>query len=643
MKNLYNIYIAALALSLLGVSSCVKEYAGDDNIAEDQGSVFINMEIQNGATTTKATTYSLQEGILGDAEYVVDKLRLYVFNSDGSLDKMVVVSDLGADHIIQQTVEVSKDTSKELYFIANEPSALTTSLDIITSAQELEDIEFTIAETMNKGFNGDATFSKDDYLLPMTATYSVKNAAIDLSIYLSLTRAVARVDLYLDKSSELSSRSVELDESSSFIVDGLTYTSKLFAGDVAAAQDVEDGLVVASSQVSLQEVNSTKSSAQRVLSFYLAERTYDYADPNTNILIEVAGLKESGVTVENKSVVLGDLGNLSQINRNYVYQIYGSYNGTEIVGDTFEIVDWQDVVVDGEIEGVMIAVDGEVAMDWLLNGNTYTSKTISFGSNKAISFYLPTSVINDDSGIPDCEFTLYEFEDMSAGASYDLKSIGLTNNYIYATSWVESATIYFTSPQSGYLQFVYCPAKVNYKIQNYPIRIKSDNVTTQMKAVYDNGYIPADSLSDDWAMRAPGGVVFAKRGEAKHPLSTPDILYRDDDGYYRGEYATTADEAMNYCTSTFGPDWYAPSYSDLIEIAAMYDMLGVSYRFQNNGSAEGSGELTESRYWSSSASTAYQGSYWSADFMSREYMGDNLMERRDGSQSYFVRCLMDLQ
>lgn len=650
MKNLYKIYktLGLLTLGLLGLVGCQSDINVDDTLASE-GSVIITMEIYNDVTATKATTYALQEGVLGGAEYVVDNLRIFVFGSDGTLEANQVFGSLAADHIIQQEIVVSKDSSKEIYFVANEPAALTTTLEAITSAEELLEIDVDIADVLNNnGFNADASFTSADFLLPMTATYSVLNAMIDLNIYVSLTRAVARVDLYLDKDSSLSSREVTLDSGTEFTVDGVTYTSSLFPTAVGAPTDLQS-LKVASSDITLGAVAANRSTAQRVLSFYVAERTYDYSDDSTSeINIAIDGLEEDGTDLKtSKSVTLGDGvdSSLTQITRNYIYQIYGTYYSDvqEIVTNEFKIVDWTDVYIDAEIEGVMIAVDGEVAMDWLLNGNSYASKTISFGSNKPISFYLPVSVSSDDDNVPNYEFALYEFADMSAGKSYDLKKIALSNSYIYATTWIESATIHFTSAQTGYFEFVYCPAKVNYKIQSYPIRIKSDNVTTQMKAVYDNGYIPASSLSDDWASRAPGGVVFAKRGYAKHPLTTPEILYRDDDGYYRGEYATTGDEATNYCTETFGPDWYAPSHADMLELAELYDMFGVSYRFQNNGSAEGSGQLTESIYWSSSASASYPGEYWCADFMKRDYMNVDLMDRREGTNSYFVRCAMDLQ
>ncbi len=606
-----------------------------DGITE---SVVITMDLYSGSTATRSTsTYALQEGVLGDAEYIIDRLRVYVFASDGSLDQMAFYDNLNADNLVRQTIEVPKDLSKELYFVANEPTEVTTLLEGITSAEELQDIEFTMAEAMNSGFNGAATFSASDFLVPMTSKYSVLNAMADLNIYVGLVRAVARVDLYLKKSDSAASRTVELDASTALVASGVSGESNLFAGDVEASSTTYN-VSTQSSAVTLYS-----NIYQRVFSVYTTERTYNYADASSNITIEVDGILESDVRVDSKSVTLGDAGNLTQINRNSVYQIYGSYNGTEIVADNLTIMEWEDVEVDGEIEGVTMAVDSQVAMDWLLNGNTYSSKIISFGSSKSISFYLPVAVSGVDDATPDYEFTLFEFEDMSAGKSYNLKEIALTNNYIFATSWIESATLHFTSSQSGYLEFVYTPVKVSYKLQSYPIRIKSDNVTKQMKAVYDNGYLPASLLSDDWAKRAAGGVVFAKRGEAKHPLTTPEILDRDDDGYYRGEHQITGAEGDNYCSDTFGEGWYTPSYSDMQEIASMYDMLGVSYRFQNNGSVEGSGELTESRYWTSSASSSYTGWYWTADFMSREYMIENLMERRDGAESYFVRCVMDLQ
>ncbi len=655
MKNLYKIYktLGLLSLGLLGLVGCQSDINVDDTLA-NEGSVIITMEIYNDVTATKATTYAIQEGVLGGAEYVVDNLRIFVFSSDGTLETNDVFTSLAADHIIQQEIVVPKDISKEIYFVANEPAALTSKLNEITSSEELLEIDVNIANVLNdinkdisNGFNAAASFTSEDFLLPMTASYSVLNAMIDLDIYVGLTRAVARVDLYLDKDSSLSSREVTLDEDTEFTVDGVTYTSSLFPGTIGAASsdDLIEDLTVASSDITLGAVASNRSTAQRVLSFYVAERTYDSA---SEITIAIKGLEEDDVDIEtSKSVTLGDGvdSSLTQITRNYIYQIFGTYysDKQEIVTNEFKITDWTDVYIDAEIEGVMVAVDSEVAMDWLLNGNSYTSKTISFGSNKAISFYLPVSVSSDDDNVPDYEFALYEFADMSAGKSYDLKEIALSNSYIHATTWIESATIHFTSAQSGYFEFVYSPAMVNYKIQSYPIRIKSDNVIKQMKAVYDNGYLPASRLSDDWASRAPGGVIFAKRGFANHPLTTPEILYRDDDGYYRGEHSATAAEGTQYCIEQFGEDWYMPSTADIQEIAELYNMLGVSYRFQNNGSAENSGLLTASTYWTSTESSSSPGDYWSADFMSRVYMVDNLLTRYSGEQTHFVRCVMDLQ
>ncbi|MFI3281528.1 MAG: hypothetical protein R3Y44_06105 [Rikenellaceae bacterium] len=602
-------------------------------IYEDQQSVFITMELYSG-TSRSTSSYALQDGVLGEAEYIIDHLRVYVFASDGTLDKMEIYENLNANHLVNQTIEVPKDLSKELYFVANEPAQLSDDLDQITSSDELKEIEFTIADQMNEIHNGAATFSSDDFLMPLTAAYSVQNAMADLNIYVGLSRAVARVDLYLTKDSSAASRSVKLDGTTLLRVHNVSHDSKLIAGDIPTVSTFK------SLEESSSDITISTAQYERILSVYTAERKYETSN---SITIEVDGLIEGGSRVESKSVTLGDAGTLTQINRNYLYRIYGSYNGTEIVADDLEIMEWDDVEIDAEIEGVMMAVDSQVAMDWLRNGNTYASKSISFGSNKPISFYLPVTLSSDDSSIPDYEFTLFEFEDMSAGKSYDLKKIALSNNYIFATSWIESATIHFTSPQSGYINFVYTPVKVSYKIQSYPIRIKSDNVTKQMKAVYDNGYLPATLLSDDWAKRAPGGVIFAKRGEGNHPTTTADILDRDDDGYYRGEYQATAEEGAAYCTNLFGEGWYIPSYADMVEIASLYDMLGVSYRFQNNGSAEDSGELTEARYWTSSASSSYPGWHWTADFMLRDYMIENLMERREGSESHFVRCAKDLQ
>ncbi len=608
---------------------CIKESI-DIQQTESHHGIKITMNINN-ADTRVTSGYALESGVLGSGEYIVDRLRIYVFGSNGELDKMMLYDNLNADHSIYKEIEVPKDNSKELYFVANEPNELSSTLNEVTSADELKQIDFTIAEAMNKGFNGDAAFTSTEFMMPMSAKYSVLNAQSDIHIIVLLTRAVARVDLYLHKSSSAVSRTVELSSTTKLKAEGATTLSKLFEGDIPKVSSLQN-IEVASSDITL-----TTDSPQRILSFYTAERKYNNVDSPIKIIVD--GLFEDGNRVEKKSITLDYDGLLSEINRNHVYRIYGSYNGVEIVADEIEIMEWEDVEIDGEIEGVMVSVDNEVAMDWLLNGNSFTSKPISFGSNKPISIYLPVS----DGSQVGYTFEQFDFEDMSAGQTYDLKAIALANNYIFETHWIEDASIHFTSSKSGYLTFTYNATKVADDRQSYLIRIKSDNVMKQMKAVYDNGYFPASRLSNDWSKRAAGGVVFAKRGDAKHPLSTPEVFYADSDGYYRGEHRATAADALRYCEDTFGEGWYMPSYADMLEIAQMYDILGVSYRFQDNGSADGSGLVTESQYWTTSESSGNAGWYWSGDFMRRDYMNENLMEVSDGENRYFVRCVMDLK
>ncbi len=633
MKKIHYILIAIFTVMVCG---CIKEPLGIYS-SESSQSIKITMNINNEHTRAASGATS-DAGVLGSGEYIVDCLRIYVFGSNGELDKMMLYEDLYADHSIYKEIEVPRDNSKELYFVANEPSALSSTLEGVTSAEDLEQIDFTLADAMDKGFNGAATFTSTEFMIPMSEKYSVQNAQSDVHINVALTRAVARVDLYLHKGESAASRIVELNSSTNLKAEDATISSKLlklFEGDkpVVSDSDLKD-IEVTSSEITLTDL------PQRVFSFYTAERQYNKTE--NPIIINVDGLIEDDNSVENKSVTLGKGTSLSEINRNHVYRIYGSYDGDEIVADSIEQMKWTDVEINGEIEGVMVAVDNEVAMDWLRNGNSFISKPISFGSNKPISIYLPVS---DDSQEEGYTFKQFDFGlgDMSEEKTYDLKTIALANNYIFETPWIESASIHFTSSKSGYLTFTYHATNVFSDEQFYPIRIKSDNVMKQMMAVYDNGYLPASELSVDWRERAAGGVVFAKRGDAKHPLSTPEVFYADSDGYYRGEHQATAAEALRYCEETFGEGWYMPSYANMVEIAPKFDMLGVSYRFQDNGSDKGSGSLTESRYWTTTASSSDDGKYWSGDFMRRDYMNNNLMELKDGANRYFVRCVMDLK
>lgn len=641
--------------------ACHKTVLEDESSSDATSSAVITLSISTTQTQTKAV---VDENVLGEAEYAIKTIRIYAFNSDeaetdpwetvedGSLDVMELITfstPLVSGSAYHQ-IDLRKDASKRLYVIVNEPSDLTATLDEITTMDALDNIDYTIAEAMNSGFVADATFSVDDFLIPMTAVDTI-DATGSKSISIGVDRAVARVDLMLDKDDAATDRVVELTSATTFTVDGTTYTSRLFVGDLSTpAEEDLKGFTVNSSTIKIPLEEDYNSTSQRVLSFYIAERKYSLENA---ISIVVNQLHVNGVTIELTSTITMEGADLTTIDRNTVYRIYATYKGEQeaIVADNFTIVDWEEEQVDADMSGVLVAVEPLTAMDWLRNGNSYTAANISFGSNKPIEILLPIVTGKDEDGIATYDFVEYEFDDMTSGASYDLMSLDLGDgeNYIAQTSWITGATLTFTSAQTGYITYTYSPLAINYKLQTYPVRIQSENVIKQMLAVYDNGYIPNRLLDDDWAERAPYGSVFAKRGDDGsgnlHPTITEDIFYRDDDGYYRGEVAMTAEAAQTYCQTTLGPNWYLPSKDDMHDILRGVTELGVSYRFNTTGS-ELDQDPSAALYWTSTADDDNDGYYWAGDFIRRTTTipdeENAYMSSENGEQLLFVRCALDL-
>lgn len=608
-----------------------------------------NRAADNRAVDSKAVA---SRGILGESEYAIQSLRIFAFDTDGKLDKVDFVSYsnpvVGS---VYHTFEVKKAPQKILYVVVNEPAGLFANVENITTQEQLKGLEFRIADNMNAGFNAAASFEADDFLIPMTAEATI-NASENTSVKIGVDRAVARVDLMLDKNSDAETTDVEITDATVFTINGVVLGSKLLAGgelSEVSASEVEESFDVVSSKLAFPLEVSDNSTSARALTFYVAERLYDTTNEDTRISIGINSLKVGGVAVNlNNTIVLGNEVShpLSQIQRNYLYQIFATYNGKEeeLVADEFLIKDWVYTEFDGDIEGVIMAVENMVVADWLRNGNSFTSPISSFGSNKPVRVFLPVSLgDNDGDGLVDYEFTEYDF-DISAGNSYDLVNLPLENSLIEEMKWIEKAVLKFTSDRTGYLEVTYTPHRTTYDLQSYPIRFKSDNVVKQMKVVYDNGYIPYEYLPPHLQLRAPGGVIFAKRGYALNPRDVEDVLVRDADGFYRGDHSLTAVEAEAYCKE-LGEMWYVPKKEDLDAMLRGVKELGTSYRLQDTGSSLGE-PLSDALFWTDTESATTAGNYWCGNF---KYIPGTvtdtapLIVERNGSELNFVRCMLDLK
>lgn len=606
----------------------------------DQASISLNLDI----TTRLSTSTTGSEGTLGDAEYAISSLRIYAFDSDNSLDHLYYVEysePLTRD--ITVSFQVTKALSKDLYVVINEPSSMFDALESVTSPSDLKGIAYTMAGAITSQYLYGSSFDKEDFVIPMIGSQSI-DAQENSTVTIGVTRAVARVDLYLDKNEISSNKVVKLTSATTLSVAGVTYSSTLLEPATLPAPSSTTGFSVASAEVTLSTEEDDYSTSKRVLSFYTAERTYDKAGSDAiTINIDKLEIDDVSTSLVDSQITLGigeDItSELTAINRNYVYEIYATYNGKNVVvADNYVIQPWEEVVIDGDIEGVTMAVENVVAMDWLLNGNTYVSPYASFGANAAVDIYLPQvtgTYVQEGFTIPEFEFVKCTFPDVSAGATYDLADY--CGDYISYLDWIDKAELVFTSAYTGYVQCTYKHGTVHYLVDEFPIRFYSDNVVKQSKAVYDNGYVPFNMLPD-FAQDATGGLIFSKRG-GYHPRDNDEILFGNGTGYYLGEKKVKGSEADAFC-KTLGDMWYVPSSDIMLKAQKCVRELGVSYRLQNTGDGEGGYVHENSYYWSSTEDPNNSDNYLAVEF-TRDVDSQETISV-DADEELFVRCIINL-
>ena len=694
-----HIALIILACSTLLLHACIAE----EDLSRLQSNDIVDLNI--GIKTRITPEDQMNSGALGAAEYAIKSLRIYAFRTDGTLDKMEFVEYTNPliNNFVKHSVKVTKAEKINLRIVINEPANLTAELSLINDITTLDNINQTIAYTINDGFNGAATFTEKDFVLPMTASQSVNAMANYSEVTINADRAIARVDLMIDKDEAAAAKEIKFTSATTFTISQRATESKLFKPKELASATATDNFNIKSSNVTFNLKTDDRTTAQRVLSFYVAECKYSPETPNNQLKITIDQIMIDGTaTVLNKPIIVGEgtvQSPLTTIDRNHIYRVYATYKSPAepIKIGEITIADWNDVDVSGNVDGVLFSASEEVILDWYRNSRSFKSEKIPYHSNKPISIEIPGILhpIGKDEKLI-YEFIPFDKKYVAGGNNtYDLKTLFNMDgtNYITQTKWLKKAELVMTSDRSGYFNFEYIICKTRCEIQQYPIHLKSANVTKSMRVVYDNGYIPKSELDATWQKEAPNGIVFSKRGYALHPNTADTIVYRNADNRYAGEHvvewktentATTDTKetgygrgplntaaahqaglelhpAVQYCKEKFGESWYVPSLEEMKQIQYDVTLLGVSYRFQNTGNveAEQSDNTKASFYWTSSESVSpHDGQNQLINFVRYLYQPDGiggtnpggspidwekkLTANKDKTTKQYVRCVLNL-
>lgn len=367
---------AAVVVSvLLSAVSCVKE--DNANLYECGNSSYIETDI---STYSKASEDKLA---LGAGEYVIRRCRLYAFDGD-KLDNTVYFDNITSGNLGEYVarMKVTQTTTKKLYCIINEPdnAEMHSKLALINNPAAFAQIEYTLADYVNKVYNSDATFGATDFCLPMygetPTTFSTVTSTpeTDIPISMTVTRAVARVDVYLQTSRDIRANAIKINSDTKF--DILNTRAK---GYMAPTQVPSDGLIdienAASGPASALAIpvrnEADNAAAKRVFTFYTPERSQG-ADSELGFKlknVDFNGVKKSYTVSINATGTNG----LTKIERNKSHKLICTFAAQymEIIF-TATVTKWDDGGIDGYVDvsgGENYHGDTSIIYPWTEGGN----------------------------------------------------------------------------------------------------------------------------------------------------------------------------------------------------------------------------------------------------------------------------------
>ena len=199
MKNKIHGLCGAL-LGALCLSAGCSSYEEPGALPAGGGQLYIKVD---------PSTYSADANELNSCESTIEKLRVYVFNADGSLDNMITAAAFPVK------VRVSPGV-KRVMVVANEPASAAGYLAAANTANGVEQVMYDLSDYLpvqdglgtayfTPALGTNVTASSTGYTLPMygeatgvSVTYADTETA-PKAVSVGLSRSVARIDVYIRK------------------------------------------------------------------------------------------------------------------------------------------------------------------------------------------------------------------------------------------------------------------------------------------------------------------------------------------------------------------------------------------------------------------------------------------------------------
>ena len=392
MNNQKQILLSLLVVLPLLFSGCIKERITNSELPLNDQMVSLNLTIDaDGGSATRG--YS-DTNALGPAEYAINRVRVYAFDGD-VIDTYSYKEVSNISGFIQIEMDVKRSATKSLYVVINEPAALKSSLDGITSLRSLASLDYALSAHFNgvAGYAHDEGFGVERFDIPMTGDSGVFSTEVGNSISkaIAVTRSVARVDVLL-KSLDATVPAIKVTSRSSLEVYNSRTKSTLFATAILPpATGSFINPTIASSAVDSPVVGW--ESTVRVFSFYVPERMYG----TEKIGLELSNIYYDGRYISFARVYLGVVAapkaiesELIKIERNKVYKVVCVVDKQGIIIDNIAIADWDDAYISGDVGGVStIKVPNKVLMRFEddTHGVGYT-KTVNYKGSGEVSLFI---------------------------------------------------------------------------------------------------------------------------------------------------------------------------------------------------------------------------------------------------------------
>ncbi|WP_304251298.1 hypothetical protein [Parabacteroides gordonii] len=573
--------------------------------------------------TTISATGIDDPNTLGPAEYAIHQARIVVFEpgSTTQVDTTLLVHNSPGE-LASGTMTIdmkikkkgSDDRRRNILVIANETSRMTGILET-PGQKDWTQIRKTCfygrdeylgspaISVMHDKADNISTFNTGFFRLPMTGEGEIDLSGSSASASISLRRTMARVDVYLQENldaQQVATRYLALNlytfhSSGLLIHQGLTDIT--FPNSPSLEPATMHGVSPSPAYLPTGNSSNYATNARRMFSIYLPEREFTDGAPTSigfDAYVEYPGGAEVRKTYRTLSIPYpGVEGSQHRwIARNTLYKVYATFTSAETIKiENITITPWNEVNIDTPIEKFNFLISqSELRLDYGAFGNSFTG-TVTFKSDKGVGY---------------------------VGMFHE------NGNAVTNETWPNYFVRIDGRPDGVQTEGT---ISIQYRVAENPsppfyVRLKSGNITKDIKVVYDNGFLPrsyfpggtadipaalegvqlakiGNKTPNEVAMKSEEMLPWTRAAEQNTPVATSKAIgagRTNTEAILNTLQVSLAGSCKNMADRS-GKTWYLPSLNE-IEFLPVAHIFGPSYHVELETPTGG-----QIFYWTSSTAS----------------------------------------